>query len=156
MNAEHAREGEKFLTKAGIPVTVIRNDGNAVMLRAEPTGNEHKVAKEYPLLPFDPARVNKESKALLKASGKLKGPKAKRPVRQGTLSAAIDPLLNGKHTVKEIVQALKKNVPELVKRATDIAACVRARLWSFKRKGYSVERDAQKRIRVVEHAKRAR
>jgi hypothetical protein len=149
MNAEHAKEGEKFLTKSGIPVTVLRNEGDKVVLRAETTGNENKVEKDYPLLPFDAAKVNKEAKVLLKANGKAKGPKGKRAPREGTISAAIDPLLNGTKTVKEIVAELKKKAPELAKQTADLAACVRARCVGWRRKGYTIEKDAKKRLKLV-------
>ena len=150
MNAEHAKEGEKFLTKSGIPVTVLRNEGDKVVLRAETTGNENKVEKDYPLLPFDAAKVNKDAKVLLKANGKTNVAKTKRGPRERTISAAIDPLLNGKFTLKEIVAKLKKESPELAKQTADLAACIRARCVGWRRTGYTIEKDAKKRLKLLQ------
>ena len=119
------------------------------MLRAETTGNENKVEKDYPLLPFEESKVNKEAKVLMKANGKAKGPKGKRAPREGTISAAIDPLVNGTKTVKEIVAELKKKAPELAKQTADLAACVRARCVGWRRKGATIEKDAKKRLKLV-------
>ncbi len=149
MTAADAKVGEKYLTKSGIPVVATRRDGDKVVLRVETTGNETKVEKDYALQAFDETKVSKDAKALLKANGKTKGPKAKRAPREGTISAAIDPLLSGKFTLKEIVAKLKKEAPELAKQTADLAACVRARCVGWRRKGATIEKDAKKRLKLV-------
>jgi hypothetical protein len=149
MNAINAKVGEKYLTKSGIPVVATRRDGDKLVLRVETTGNEAKVEKDYALQAFDESKVSKDAKALLKANGKASGPKAKRGPREGTISAAIDPLLNGKFTLKEIVAKLKKEAPELAKQTADLAACVRARCVGWRRKGATIERDAKNHLKLV-------
>ncbi len=149
MTAAEAKVGEKYLTKTGIPVVATRRDGDKLVLRVETTGNETKVEKDYTLQAFSPDKVSKDAKALLKANGKAKGPKTAREPREGSISAAIDPLLNGKFTLKEIVAKLKKEAPELAKQTGDLAACVRARCVGWRRKGATIEKDAKKRITLV-------
>lgn len=149
MNAAEAKLGERYLTKSGIPVVAARHDGDKVVLRVETTGNETKVEKDYALQAFDETKVSKDAKALLKVNGKAKGPKGSRAPRQGTISAAIDPLLNGKFTLKEVVAKLKKESPELAKQTADLAACVRARMVGWRRKGATIEKDAKKRLKLV-------
>lgn len=157
MNASEAKLNEKYLTKSGIPVVVVRRDGDKVVLRAETTGNENTVERTYPLHVFNEGKVNRDAKLLLKINGKTKKDgKGGKKVRDGSLAAIIDPfLLAGDRTIKEIAAELKKKAGSQAN-GKDLEANCRARLWSFKRKGYSVERDAQKRVRVVEHAKRIR
>ncbi len=157
MNASEAKLNEKYLTKSGIPVVVVRRDGDKVVLRAETTGNENTVERTYPLQAYTEEKVNRDAKLLLKANGKAKKDgKSGKKVRDGSLAAIIDPfLVAGGHTIKEIAAELKKKAGPQAN-GKDLEANCRARLWSFKRKGYSVERDTQKRIRVIEHAKRTR
>lgn len=149
MIAAEAKVGEKYLTKSGIPVVATRRDGDKLVLRVETTGNETKVEKNYALSEFEQAKVSKEARALLKANGKEKGPKGKRPAREGTLSAAIDPLLDGRFSLKEIVAKIQKEAPALAKQTADLAACVRARCVGWRRKGASIEKDAKKRLKLV-------
>jgi hypothetical protein len=149
MNAAEAKVGEKYLTKSGIPVVATRRDGDKLVLRIETTGNETKVEKNYELVEFDITKISKEARALLKVNGKAKGSKGKRPAREGTLSAAIDPLLDGRFSLREIVAKIQKEAPELAKRTSDLAACVRARCVGWRRKGATIEKDAKKRLKLV-------
>lgn len=68
----------------------------------------------------------------------------------GSLAAIIDPmLLAGGKTVKEIAAELAKKAAEAAK-GKDLAANVRARMVSYTRKGWQVEKDDQKRVKVVQ------
>ena len=70
----------------------------------------------------------------------------------GTLAAIIDPLLmDGKMTVAEIAAELAKKAGDAAKNR-DLAANVRARLVSYTRKGWRVEKDEQKRVKVLQNA----
>jgi len=84
-------------------------------------------------------------KQATKTNGKLK--------KNGhTLAGFIDPcLLGGGHTVKEIAAMLAKKGGEAAK-GRDLAANVRARMVSYTRKGYRVEKDDQKRVKIVQAA----
>ena len=70
--------------------------------------------------------------------------------REGSLSILIDPLLlAGGHTIKEIAAELAKTAGEAAK-GKDLAANCRARMVSFRRKGWQVIKDDQKRVMVVQ------
>ena len=75
---------------------------------------------------------------------------AKAVARDGSLAALIDPLLlAGGMTVKEIAAELaKKSVAAAKDR--DLSANVRARCWSFKKKGWQIVKDDEKRVQVVQ------
>ena len=68
----------------------------------------------------------------------------------GSLAAIIDPYLTGGgHTVAEIAAELAKKAGDAAK-DRDLAANVRARCWSFKKKGWQVIKDDKKRVKVVQ------
>lgn len=73
-----------------------------------------------------------------------------KPKKTGhSLAEIIDPfLLKGGHTVKDIAEVLAKKGGEAAK-GRDLAANVRARMVAYTRKGYRVEKDEQKHIKVV-------
>lgn len=91
----------------------------------------------------------KVAKTVAAAGAKKNGP-AQGATRDGSLAALIDPMLTaGKHTVQEIAAELAKKAGEAAK-GKDLAANVRARMVSYTRKGWRVEKDDQKRVRIVE------
>ena len=70
--------------------------------------------------------------------------------KEGSLAAIIDPmLLTGGHTTQEIAAELANAAGEAAKNR-DLAANVRARMVSYTRKGWRVEKDDQKRVKVVQ------
>jgi hypothetical protein len=147
--ASKAEIGSKYLTKKGLPVTVIGPKGDRIVVRLETTGNKIEVEKGYELLPFDEGKLNKDARLLLKAKGTPKNGISNKGPKEGSLAAIIDPMLfSGSHTVKEIAAELTKEAAAADK-GKDLEANVRARLFSFRRKGCRVEKDSQKRIRVV-------
>ena len=80
-----------------------------------------------------------------KAATKLQGTK-----KEGSLAAIIDPLLlQGGMTMGEIVAELAKKAGDAGKNR-DLAANCRARLVAYKRKGWQVLKDAEKRVKVVQ------
>jgi len=87
------------------------------------------------------------------ATGATKTQGAKEGVQKGgSLAAIIDPmLLAGGHTTQEIAAELAKKAGEAAK-GKDLAANVRARMVSYTRKGWKVEKDDQKRVKVVQVA----
>jgi hypothetical protein len=105
-------------------------------------------------------RIDWEERAMAKKNGKVakavaangakKAGRTQGAGREGSLAAIIDPMLAaGKHTVKEIAAELAKKAAEAAK-GKDLAANVRARMVSYTRKGWRVEKDDQKRVRVIE------
>lgn len=107
-------------------------------------------------------RIEWEERAMAKKNGQGRKATAKAVPRgaakpqgsegRNTLAAIIDPmLLTGKHTVKEIAAELAKKAAEAAK-GKDLAANVRARLVSYKRKGWQVVKDDEKRVKVVQEA----
>ncbi len=82
---------------------------------------------------------------MIKANGDGK----KNGHREGSLSSLIDPmLLSGDHTVKEIAEQLANKAGALAK-GKDLSANVRARMVSYTRKGWRVEKDEKKRVKVI-------
>ena len=85
---------------------------------------------------------------------KQKGSGTKAPKGNGgCLVAIIDPLLlGGGMTVAEIAVELAKKAGDAGKNR-DLAANVRARMVSYTRKGWRVQKDEQKRVKVLQAAK---
>jgi hypothetical protein len=148
MNAIDAKVGQKYLSKKGTPVTVTGHKGDKVTLKISGSENEIDVAKNYELKPYRDAEVNREAKILIRANdgGRSKGG---RKQSKESLSSTIDPMLFvGGKTVKEIAELAIKNAPALAK-GKDVEANVRARMVSFSRKGWKVEKSDKKQVRVI-------
>lgn len=105
-------------------------------------------------------RIEWEDRTMAKKNGKAKNGSAGSPKGKaarsagsnggGSLAAIIDPmLLAGGKTVKEIAAELAKKAADAAK-GKDLAANVRARMVSYTRKGWRVEKDDQKRVMVVQ------
>ena len=148
MTAKEAKIGQKYLTKGGVPVTPIEQKADKVVLRTETTGNKVEVAREYELQPFNETKINKDARLLLKAKAGPKG-KGEKKVREGSFAALIDPmLLSGKFTIKQIDGELQRKANDLCK-GKNVQANIRARMVGYRRKGWTVERDGQKRIKLI-------
>jgi hypothetical protein len=86
------------------------------------------------------------------AGAKAKTAKPHGAKQAGSLAAIIDPYLtSGGHTIKEIAAELAKKAGGAAN-DRDLAANVRARMVSYTRKGWRVEKDEQKRVKVVQKA----
>lgn len=142
MNAEKAEVGKRYLSKTGVPVTVMGAKGDKVILRVEVSGNKVDVAKSYELRPYQESKINKESRLLMNSNGK------KGKHREGSLAAIIDSLFDGSKTIQEIADIVAKKAGQAAK-GKDLAANVRARMVSFRRQGLRVEKDEQKRVKVI-------
>ena len=82
--------------------------------------------------------------------GKKAATKPQVTKKEGSLAAIIDPMLTiGGHTVAEIAAELAKKVGDAAK-GRDLAANVRARMVGYTRKGWRVEKDDKKRVKVVQ------
>lgn len=147
MNAEKAEVGKKYLSKQGVPVTIVGSRGDKIVVKLVTTGNQVDVPKDYELQPYDENKIASIARVHLKSNGKGgKGPKKKTE----SLAAIIDPLLfEGKMTVKEIAVELAKKAGDLGKNK-DLEANCRARLVSYRRKGWQVLKDDKKRVKVIE------
>ena len=142
MNAEKAEVGKRYLSKTGVPVTVMGTKGDKIVLRVEVSGNKVDVAKSYELKPYNESKINKESKLLMNSNGK------KGKHREGSLAALIDPLFDGSKTIQEIADIVAKKAGQAAK-GRDLQANVRARMVSFRRQGLRVEKDEKKRVKVI-------
>jgi hypothetical protein len=144
MNAMQAEIGRKYLTRTGIPATVIGAKDGKVLLKLATTGSIIRVNGDYELKPLAGAMLGHTSKSSKKAATNAKSG-AQKPT---SLAAIIDPLLlAGGHTAKEIAAELGKRAGEDAK-GKDLEANVRARLVSYKRKGWQVLKNGKK-VRVV-------
>ena len=144
MKANEAKVGGVYLSRTGIPVTVMGPKNGKILIKLKTTGTFTMVNSDYELKPYDEKGIGKDSKVLLKVNGKAKAKRA------GALSAIIDPfLLYGGKTVAEIAAELAKKAGEAGK-GRDLNANVRARLVSYTRKGWQVVKDEEKRVRVVQ------
>ena len=145
MNAEKVEVGQKYLSKKGVPVTVMGTNGDKVVLRVEVSGNKVEVAKNYELLSYKESKVSKESKLLVNSNGKKSGER-----REGSLAAIIDPmLLAGGKTIQEIADVVAKKAGQAAK-GKNLQANVRARMVTFRRKGWRVDKDEKKHIRIIQ------
>jgi len=148
MNKQTMEVGSKYLTLKGIPVTLLEVRDNKRIVRVETTGNKLELTADYKLLPYEESKIAHDAKVLLKANGKSKNGKVP-AARDGSLTAIIGPMLaSGRFTVKEIAAEIKKKAAALCV-GKDLEANVRAACYSAKRRGWKVERDAQKRIKVI-------
>ncbi|MFA6433734.1 MAG: hypothetical protein WCW52_03480 [Elusimicrobiales bacterium] len=144
MNANEAKVGGMYLSRTGIPVTVMGPKNGKILIKLKTTGTFTMVNGDYDLKPYDEKGIGNTSKVLLKVNGKAKTKRA------GALSAIIDPfLLAGGKTVAEIAVELAKKAGEAGK-GKDLAANVRARMVSYTRKGWQVVKDDKKRVKVVQ------
>ena len=145
MNAEKAEVGQKYLSKKGVPVTVMGAKGDKIVLRVEVSGNKVEVAKNYELMPYKESKVSKEAKLLVNSNGKKSGEQ-----REGSLAAIIDPmLLAGGKTIQEIADIVAKKAGQAAK-GKDLQANVRARMVTYTRKCWRVEKDEKKHVKVVQ------
>lgn len=70
--------------------------------------------------------------------------------REGSLAAIIDPLLfAGGKTIKEIALEVATKGGSVAK-GKDLQANVRARMVSYRRKGYRIEKDKERRVKLLE------
>ncbi len=70
--------------------------------------------------------------------------------REGSLAAIIDPiLLAGGKTIQEIADIVAKKAGQAAK-GKDLQANVRARMVTYTRKGWRVEKDEKKHVKVVQ------
>lgn len=141
MKAEEAKIGEKYLTKKGIPITVVSFKGDRVIVKLENLNKQIGIPKNSELKPFNESEINGIVKFI--KTDKVSEHK------EGSLAAFIDPLLfEGKYTVKEIAKIIIQKAGDYAKNK-DIEANIRARMVTYKRKGYQVLKDENKHIKVI-------
>jgi len=142
MKAEEAKIGARYLTKKGIPITVIAFKDDRVIVRLENLNKQIGIPKNSELKPFNEKDIN----GIVKY---IKQDKPKKSVKEGCLASFIDPMLfEGKYTVKEIAEAIIKEAGEYAKNK-DIEANIRARMVTYKRKGYQIIKGENKQVKVV-------
>lgn len=145
MNAIDAKVGQKYLSSKGTTVTVIGHKNDKVVLRVSGSDHEVPVAKDYELRPYNRSQVSKDDCHLEQSNGANAG----RKPRGESVAAIIDPfLIAGSKTVKEIAELATKKAGALVKNR-DNEANVRARMVTYSRKGWKIEKDDQKRVRII-------
>ena len=150
MKASEAKVGEMYLSRTGIPVTVVGPKNGKTLIKLKTTGTFTMVNGEYELKPYSEKEVGKDSKLLLKVNGKGKKTGKAKAKKEGSLAAIIDPfLLAGGKTTQEIAAELAKRAGDAGK-GKDLNANVRARLVSYTRKGWQVVKDDKNHVRVVQ------
>ena len=150
MKASEAKVGETYLSRTGIPVTVVGPKNGKTLIKLKTTGTFTMVNGDYELKPYTEKGVGKDSKLLLKVNGKGKKTGKAEAKKGGSLAAIIDPfLLAGGKTTQEIAAELSKKGGEAAK-GKDLNANVRARMVSYTRKGWQVVKDDKKHVRVVQ------
>ncbi|OGS32995.1 MAG: hypothetical protein A2218_10440 [Elusimicrobia bacterium RIFOXYA2_FULL_53_38] len=149
MKASEAKEGVRYLSKTGIPVTVTGTKNGKVLIKLETTKTTVAVNGDYDLKPIVAPAGKKEAERSPKEKGKAKAD-VKTVTAPNSLSALIDPmLLSGGHTVKEIAIELLNKAGEMAK-GKDLEANVRARMVSYARKGWHIAKDDKKRVKVLQ------
>jgi len=150
MKANEAKVGEMYLSRTGIPVTMVGPKNGKFLIKLKTTGTFTMVNGDYELKPYEEKGVGKDSKLLLKVNGKGKAEGKAKAKKEGSLAAIIDPfLLAGGKTVAEITVELAKKAGEAGK-GKDLAANIRARMVSYTRKGWQVLKDDKKRVKVAQ------
>jgi hypothetical protein len=150
MKATEAKVGEMYLSRTGIPVTMVGPKNGKFLIKLKTTGTFTMVNGDYELKPYEEKGIGKDSKLLLKVNGKGKTAGKAKAKKEGSLAAIIDPfLLAGGKTVAEITAELAKKAGEAGK-GKDLAANIRARMVSYTRKGWQVVKDDKKRVKVVQ------
>ncbi len=145
MKAGEAKAGEKYISRTGVPVTVIEATGAKTKLKLETTGSSIWVNNDYELKPRG-AEVQRKGRNFPK--GKTGAVAGTGPQKSLTLSAIIDPMLfDGGHTVSEIAGELSRKAGESAK-GKDLEANIRARLVSYKRKGWKIVKNG-KQIQIL-------
>lgn len=146
MNAIETKVGQKYLSPKGTPVTVIAHRGDKVILKVSGSDNEVPVAKTYALKPYKAAEVSRDARAFERANG---DPKKGGRKKEGSVATLIDPLLfAGGKTTQEIAALVTKQAGALAK-GRDINANVRARMVTYSRKGWKIEKNEKKHVRVI-------
>ena len=150
MKASEAKVGDMYLSRTGIPVTVMGLRNGKVLIKLKTTSTTTMVNGDYELKPYSEKGVGKDSKLLLKANGKGKTEGKVKANKEGSLASIIDPmLLAGGKTALEIAAELAKKAGDTGK-GKDLNANVRARMVSYTRKGWQVLKDDKKRVKVVQ------
>lgn len=150
MTADKAKVGEKYLTKKGIPVTVVGAKGDRIIVKLESSDKQIGIPKNSELRPYDEKAISNVARIFIKANGKGKNGGKTKAKKENSMAAIIDPmLLAGGKTVKEIAAELAKKAPEAAK-GKDLEANVRARMVTYTRKGWQVIKDDKKRVKVIQ------
>ncbi|MBN1687979.1 MAG: hypothetical protein JW893_02670 [Candidatus Omnitrophica bacterium] len=153
MDAIKAEIGKKYLSPKGTAVTVVSHKDGKAVLKINSTGNEVAVPKSYQLKPYEASKVSNDDKALAKANGHAKEKSGNGKGNVKTLAGLIDPLLfAGGKTVREIAGLIIKEAGELAK-DKDMEANVRARMVTYRRKNYTIQKDEAKHIRILDPKK---
>jgi len=148
MDAIKAEVGKKYLSPKGTAVTVVAHKDGKVVLKINSTGNEVTVHKNYQLKTYEVSKVSADDKVLAKANGHVKESSRNGKVNVKTLAGMIDPhLFAGGKTVREIAGLIVKEAGELAK-DKDMEANVRARMVTFRRKNYTIQKDEAKHVRI--------
>jgi hypothetical protein len=143
---------EKYITAKGDPVMFLglNKKGTEMVLRHLATGNNIGTPLNYKLLPFDAAKINRESQMLMKTPGPGKSAAPGKP----KLSHKIDEyLMTNKHSIDQIAEMLKDCMEAQGK---NLKANIHARLVSYKRRGDAVTKIGDGIYRVTFKAVKTR
>lgn len=146
MGAREPQVGFEYATASGLPVRVVAVHGGQVELQSLASDSRFYVPASCPLGPMTGPNL---SVARRSYPQQVRGRAAGAPVRPNkSLAPIIDAmLLAGWYSMRGIVRELRRRASTAC-RGKDLQANVRARLYWFRRKGRSADRDAQGRIHV--------
>lgn len=163
MNAKEALIGQKYLSPTRVPVRMEGEKDGKILLNVLVSGNTVSVDPNYQLSEYDPARIDKMSRALLDERTVKKDLKSTKKDKKETktmdatkvvkkrpgISSVIDPLLfEGGRTVEEIVNVIKEKQPEFAD-GRNLKVNVNVRIHTLKKRGFRLETDDNKRVRLV-------
>jgi len=145
MKAEQGKIGERYLTKKGIPMRIMGIKDTQVIVKLENLNKQIGIPKNSEIKPY----TEKDISSIGKLVAKPESDKKQKLVKEGCLASFIDPMLfEGKYTVKEIANEIIQKAKEYTQNK-DIEANIRARMVTYKRKGYQVVKDKDKHVKVV-------
>lgn len=139
MPSPEPRAGERYLTAAGVPVQVLEIREGIMVLQGLASDNRFVAPAGYPLRPFKGGAAAFEARL-----SPYRGPQGK-PCRGQAQPKLLAPiidamLLAGGITMRGIVRELRRKASAAC-RGKDLQANVRARMYWFRKRGYTIESD---------------
>ena len=146
MTTPGATIGRTYLTSSGLPVRVARLGDGLIVLQSLASDNRFVAPASYPL---EPMKLKNSAFAVNPDPYQARGPRSrKEPIPPRPLAPIIDAmLLAGGKTMRGILRELWRKASASC-RGKDLKANVRARMYWFRRRGYTIDTDALGRLKA--------
>ena len=145
MSTQTLKLGGLYITPTGKPVKILSATNTAILLKSLTSDNQFSVSGDYSLRVLRKNELPAGFRGVNPTEDEAGGAIAPRKLLAPLIDAM---LLRGGITMRGIVRELRRKASASCKNR-DVTANVRARLYWFKRKGYSVERKVEGQIKVT-------